>query len=67
MGQTGRLLNTRVEEHKRDLRKKCNYHDVLSDHREEYADHDIDWNNVEILHSKSNKGRREFMEMLYIR
>ena len=31
-----------------------------------YADHDFDWNNVEILHSESNKGKREFMEMLYI-
>ena len=24
-------------------------------------------NNVEILHSESNKGKREFMEMLYIK
>ena len=67
MGQTGRLLNTRVEEHKKNLRKMCNYHNVLSDHRKEYADHDFDWNNVEILHSESNKEKREFMEMLYIK
>ena len=67
VGQTGRFLNTRVEEHKKNLRRKCNYHKVLSDHRKEYADHDFDWNNVEILHSESNKGKREFMEMLYIK
>ena len=67
VGQTGRLLNTRVEEHKKNLGRKCNYHNVLSDHRKEYADHDFDWNNVEILHSESNKGKREFMEMLYIK
>ena len=30
VGQTGRLLNTRVEEHKKNLRRKCNYHYVLS-------------------------------------
>ena len=44
MGQTGRLLNTRVEEHKKNLGRKCNYHNVLSDYRKEYADHDFDWN-----------------------
>ena len=59
VGQTGRLLNTRVEEHKKNLGRKCNYHNVLSDHRKEYADRDFDWNNVEILHSESNKGKRE--------
>ena len=42
----GRLLNTRVEEHKKNLGSKCNYHNVLSDHRKEYADHDFHWNNV---------------------
>ena len=44
-----------------------NYHNFLSDHRKEYADHDFDRNNVEILHFESNKGKREFMEMLYIK
>ena len=67
MGQTGRLLNTRVEEHKKNLGRKCNYNNVLSDHKKEYADHDFDWNNVEILHSESNKRKKEFIEMLYIK
>ena len=30
VGQTGRLLNTRVEEHKKNLGRKFNYHKVLS-------------------------------------
>ena len=67
VGQTDRLMNTKVEEHKKNLGRKCNYHNDLSDHRKEYADHDFDWNNVEILHSESNKGKRESMEMLYIK
>ena len=67
VGQTGTLLNTRVEEHKKNLGRKCNYHNVLSDHRKEYADYDFDWNNVEISHSESSKVKREFMEMLYIK
>ena len=67
VGQTGRLLNTRVEEHKKNLGRKCNYLNVLPDHRKEYSDHDFDWSNVEILHSENNKGQSEFMEILYIR
>ena len=47
--------------------RKCNYHNVLSNHRKEYAGHDIDWNNIEIFHSESSKGKGEFMEMLYIK
>ena len=66
VGQTGRLLNTRVEEHKKNLGRKC-YHNVLSDYRKEYADHDFYWNNLEIVHSESNKGKRIFMQMLYIK
>ena len=67
VGQTGRLLNIRAEEHRKNLGRKCNHHNVLSDHRKEYADHDFDWKNVDILHSECNKGKREFMEMLYIK
>ena len=67
VGQTGRLLNTKVEEHKNNLGRKCNYHNVLSDHRKEYAAHDFDWINIEILLSDNNKGKREFMEMLYVK
>ena len=49
------------------LGRKCNYYNVLSDHRNEYADHDFVWNKVEILHPASNKGKKEFMEMLYMK
>ena len=67
VGQTSRLLNTRVEEHKRNLGRKCNYQNVLSDHRKKYADHDFDWNNIQILHFESNKEKSEFMETLCIK
>ena len=61
VGQTGRLLNTRVKEPKKNLGRKCNYHYVLSDHRKEYVDHVFDWNNAQILHSENNKGKRELI------
>ena len=64
VGQTGRLLNTQFSIHKKSLGKKCNYHNFLPDHRKEYVDYDIDWNNVEILHSESSKGKWKFMEIL---
>ena len=54
-------MNTRAGEHKKNFGRKCNCHNVLSDHRKEYDVHDFDWNNVEILHSESSKGNREFM------
>ena len=41
VGPTGRLLNTRVEERKKNLGRKCNYHNVLSDQRKEYACRDF--------------------------
>ena len=40
---------------------------MLSKHKKENVDHDFDWANVKILHCESNKCKREFMEMLYIK
>ena len=54
VGQTNRVLNTRVGKHKKNLRRKCNHHNVLSDHRN-------------ILHSESNNRNREPMKMLYLK
>ena len=56
--QTGRLLNTRVEEHKSNFLKNYYHHNVLSKHRKENADHEFDWENVEILHCENNKHKR---------
>lgn len=67
VGQTGRLLNTRVEEHKNNFNRNSYYHSVLSKHKKEFVGHDFDWENVEILHCESNEIKREFMEMLYIK
>ena len=42
-------------------------HNVLSKHKKENVDHDFYWENVKILHCESNKCKREFMAMLYIK
>lgn len=69
VGQTGRLLNTRIEEHKSDVRLGRCYRSVLARHTKEFIDveHEFDWDNVTILHSESNERKREFMEMLFIK
>ena len=54
----GRLLNTEVEEHEKNRGTKCNYYNVLSDIRKKYADHDFDWDNIEILQPEINKGKK---------
>ena len=66
VGETGRLLNTRVKEHKKNLGRNCNCYKVLSEmYTKEYADHNFDWSNVEILQLENNKGKGKFMKMLY--
>ena len=67
VGQTGWLLNTRVEKHKSNFRINGYYHNVVSKHKKENFDHDFDWENVEIFHRESDKCKREFLEMLYIK
>lgn len=68
LGQSGRLFNTRMEEHKNDVRLERCYKSVLVSHTKEFVDvnHVLDWDKVEILHGKSNERQRKFMEMLYI-
>ena len=62
-----RLLNTRVEEHKSNFHRNGYYHSVRSKHKKENVDHHFDWENIEILHCESNKCKREFMEMFYVK
>ena len=55
------------EEHKSNFRRNGYYHNVLLKHKKENVDNDFDCANVEILHCESNKCKREFMDMLYIK
>lgn len=59
VGQTGRLLKTRIKEHKRDLTS------VIADHRE--LDHTFDFDGVEILDEEAYLGKRLISEMIYIK
>jgi len=48
VGQTKRLLKTRVSEHQNHIRRTTSTASVITNHRMHF-NHDFDWNNVEIL------------------
>jgi len=65
VGQTKRKLNTRVAEHKRDIKKTSN-HSVITEHRLEY-DHEFDWENPIILDIEKHYNKRLLSEMINIK
>jgi len=67
VGQTKRRLNTRIEEHMKDINKKTTANlSVISEHRLEFK-HEFDWNNPSILDREDKYYRRLIAEMVYIK
>ncbi|KYN13632.1 hypothetical protein ALC57_14177 [Trachymyrmex cornetzi] len=66
VGQTGRKLKTRINEHKKDINKKSGNFSVVSEHKIEF-DHDFDWENIKILDNERFFGKRCVSEMLNIK
>ncbi|CAH8503561.1 unnamed protein product [Dicrocoelium dendriticum] len=63
VGQTGRRLSTRIQEHKR----ACKNHyalSLISIHTDEEGHH-FDWNNTEVLAKGETRKGREFLEAWY--
>jgi len=65
VGQTKRRLNTRVNEHKKDINKKSGNYSVITEHRIE-CNHDFDWENP-ILDKDKHYYRRLVSEMIHIK
>ncbi|KMQ90564.1 hypothetical protein RF55_9657 [Lasius niger] len=65
VGQTGRLLGTRVKEHRAHINRHSVQSSVITDHR--LLDHDFDWENVRILDEEPILGKRPLSEMLFIK
>ena len=63
IGQTGRLLETRVLEHKKNKNLNFSYHNVK--HRIE-KDHEFYWNHAEILHRETNYYKTILIAMFFI-
>ncbi|EZA51188.1 hypothetical protein X777_10257 [Ooceraea biroi] len=66
IGQTKRHLDTRLKEHRDDIKKHFSNHSVVSKHRLT-KEHDFDWDNKNILHYEPNNRKREIAEMFFIK
>ena len=66
VGQTRRLLKTRISEHRNDIRKSTGNRSVISEHRTLHS-HDFNWDNVKILDSEMYFNKRLISEMLFIK
>ena len=65
IGQTKRLLKTRIKEHKSDINKSSGLPSVISVHRLE-QEHEFDWENVRILDRERSYTKRLTSEMVNI-
>ncbi|EFN66416.1 hypothetical protein EAG_06731, partial [Camponotus floridanus] len=59
VGQTGRLLRTRIKEHKRNLTS------VIAEHRA--LEHTFDFDDIKVLDEETFLGKRLISEMIYIK
>ncbi|EZA55468.1 hypothetical protein X777_04749, partial [Ooceraea biroi] len=66
IGKTKRHIETRVKEHRQDIKKHDNNNSVVSRHRI-CNNHNFDCNNVKILHQEDHRRKREIAEMCYIK
>ena len=65
VGQTKRQLRTRINEHRKDIKKTYGV-SVISNHRIE-CEHDFEWDDVEICDIETSYSKRLTSEMIYIK
>jgi len=66
VGQTRRLLKTRIDEHRSHIRRNTNQSSVITEYRLEFS-HDFDWDNVEVLNEKLHYNKRIISEIIHIK
>ena len=66
MGQTGRCLKTRINEHKNHIIWNTTQHSVITEHRISHQ-HDFYWGNVKILDKEKVLNKRLISEAIYIK
>ena len=71
MGQTKCPLRIRIDEHFKNFNLNEKFHNFISKHQKNYEDdqknHFFLWNDVKILHKETNRFKRAFSEMVYIK
>ncbi|XP_076299355.1 uncharacterized protein LOC143218195 [Lasioglossum baleicum] len=65
IGQTSRLLETRIKEHKRNIFLNPTQHTALTKHSMEY-DHAFDFENVKAIEKESNLNNRILLETIHM-
>jgi len=66
IGQTKRHLETRVKEHRNNIRNPSGNFSVVTNHRIS-LNHEFDWDKTCILHKERNRKKREIAEMCFIK
>ncbi|XP_011866087.1 PREDICTED: uncharacterized protein LOC105561048 [Vollenhovia emeryi] len=65
VGQTGRLLSTRINEHRKHINRNTKQLSVITEHR--HSGHEFDWGGVDILDEEPFLYRRLISEMIFIK
>lgn len=65
IGETAQWLHTRVDQHKQCCKKKDEKNGFAL-HLKQYPDHEIDWENFEVIDSAKNWKERKIKESIYI-
>lgn len=65
VGQTKRLLKTRISEHRNHINRSGAQHSVITDHR--LMGHEFAWDSVTILDEEHYYYRRLMSEMIFIK
>jgi len=66
VGQTCRLLKSRIDEHRNHIRRNTTQTSVITEHRLKHS-HDFDRENVEILDEEVHFNKRLISEMIFIK
>ena len=66
VGQTGRCLKTRINEHKNHINRNTTQHSVITQHRIDLG-HDFNWDKVHILDKEQILHKRLLSEMIHIK
>jgi len=66
IGQTKRHLETRIKEHRNNIKNPQGNYSVITEHRLSCY-HDFEWEKPEILHMEKNRRKREIAEMFFIK
>ena len=67
MGQTKKLLKTRHNKRKNNIKLNSKYHNVGGKHIIENCNHNFVWEKIRIIHKENNLSKRLIAELIYLK